>query len=96
MSNVLFHDESGVSSLVSSVTQKINDYQNIVNQLEKLVMNISVSGDWVDQEVKTVFINQCNSYINYYNAFVQSLNNYVNGYLSRKSKEVADIERAYS
>ncbi len=96
MSNVLFHDESGVSSLVSSVTQKINDYQNIVNQLEKLVMNISVSGDWVDQEVKTVFINQCNSYINYYNAFFQSLNNYVNGYLSRKSKEVADIERAYS
>lgn len=96
MSNVLFHDEGGVSSLVSSIMQKINDYKNIVNQLEKLVTNINTSSDWVDQEVKTAFISQCNSYINYYNAFVQSLNNYVNGYLNRKSKEVADIERAYS
>ena len=34
MSNALYHDESGVSLLVSSIMEKINNYQQIVNQLE--------------------------------------------------------------
>lgn len=96
MSNVLYHDVSGVSSLVSSIMEKINNYQQIISQLENLVNTINSSNDWVDREVKTAFINQCNSYITYYNAFVHSLTNYVNGYLGNKSKEVANIERAFS
>lgn len=96
MSNALYHDESGVSSLVSSIMQKIDDYQQIVSQLEQLVNTINSSSDWVDKEVKTAFISQCNSYIMYYKGFVHSLTNYVNGYLGNKSREVANIERAFS
>lgn len=96
MSNVLYHDESGVSSLVSSIMKKIDDYQQIINQLEQLVNNINSSSEWRDIEVKTAFINQCNSYITYYKGFVHSLTNYINGYLGNKSKEVANIERAFS
>ncbi len=96
MSNMIYHDESGVSSLVASIKQKINEYEDIIKQLEKLVERINNSNDWVDKEVKSTFITQCNGYIVRYNAFVHSLNNYVDGYLGNKSREVANIERAYS
>lgn len=96
MVNSLYHDESGVSLVVSNAMNKINEYQEIISQLELLIERINQSDDWKDVDVKTAFISKCNSYINRYNSFVEVLKKYIAGYLSGKSNEIACIERAFS
>lgn len=96
MGDMLYHDENGISSLVQSILSKIDEYKMIVDQLENLVNRVNSSNDWVDAELKTAFISQCQTYITCYRSFISSLSNYVKGYLSGKSSELANIERAYS
>lgn len=96
MSNDLYHDEAGVSSVVTDALTKISNYEAIVEQLQGLVNKINGSNDWLDVAVKTAYINKCNNYISLCNAFIKALRDYVNNYLASKSAEIAGIERAYS
>ena len=89
------HDAEGVSNVVSSLHTLISDYKDRILELMKLVENINGSSSWVDQDVKSSFVNTCNSYINLYKDLVRSMENYVN-YLIRKSESASAIERAYS
>ncbi len=96
MSNNLYHDENGVSSLSGEVANKIREYENIVVRIQQLVNTINSSSDWNDLDVKSAFITKCNEYIANYQGYIAALNNYVNGYLNSKSREIANIERAFS
>lgn len=96
MSDGLYHDEAGVSAVVTDALNKISNYETIIGQLEGLVNRINSSDDWIDVAVKTAYISKCNNYIASCKSFVQALRDYVNNYLASKSNEIAGIERAYS
>jgi hypothetical protein len=89
------HDAEGVSSVVSSLQNLIGDYKDRILELMNLVESINGSSSWIDQDVKSSFVNTCNSYINLYKDLVNSMENYVN-YLIRKSDSASAIESAYS
>ena len=89
------HDADGISSIVSSLKTLIDDYKDRVLELIKLVESINGSQSWVDKQVKTSFIQTCNSYIELYKKLIINIENYIN-YLVRKSESASAIERAYS
>lgn len=96
MSDSLYHDEAGVSNVVTDALNKISNYETVIGQLESLVNRINSSDDWIDVAVKTAYISKCNDYINLCKSFVKALRDYVNNYLASKSTEIAGIERAFS
>lgn len=89
------HDADGISSVVTSLQTLIGDYKDRILELMNLVENISGSSSWIDKDVKSSFVNTCNSYIVLYKDLVTSMENYVN-YLIRKSDSASAIESAYS
>ena len=89
------HDADCISSIVSSLKTLIDDYKDRVLELIKLVESINGSQSWVDKQVKTSFIQTCNSYIELYKKLIINMENYIN-YLVRKSESASAIERAYS
>lgn len=89
------HDAEGISSVVTSLQTLIGDYKDRILELMNLVDNINGSSSWIDKDVKSSFVNTCNSYINLYKDLVTSMENYVN-YLIRKSDSASAIESAYS
>ena len=89
------HDAEGVSSVVSSLQTLIDDYKDRILELINLVDSINSSSSWIDQDVKSSFVNTCISYISLYKDLAGSMENYVN-YLVRKSDSAMAIESAYS
>ena len=89
------HDAEGVSTVVSSLQTLIDDYKDRILELINLVDSINGSSSWVDQDVKSSFVNTCISYISLYKDLAGSMENYVN-YLVRKSDSATAIESAYS
>lgn len=89
------HDAEGISSVISSLKTLIDDYKDRILELINLVDNINGSSSWIDQAVKSSFVNTCLSYISLYKDLVASMENYVN-YLVRKSDGASAIESAYS
>lgn len=89
------HDAEGISNVVTSLQSLIGDYKDRILELMNLVNNINGSSSWIDKDVKSSFVNTCNSYVNLYKDLVASMENYVN-YLIRKSDSASAIESAYS
>ena len=89
------HDVEGVSSVISSLKNLIDEYKDRILELMNLVESINSSTSWIDQDVKGSFVATCVSYINLYRDLVTSMENYVN-YLIRKSDSASAIESAYS
>ena len=89
------HDADGVSTVVSSLQTLIDEYKERILELITLVDNINGSSSWIDQDVKSSFVNTCNSYINLYKDLESSMEKYVN-YLIKKSDSASAIESAYS
>lgn len=89
------HDAEGISNVVTSLQSLIGDYKDRILELMNLVNNINGSSSWIDKDVKSSFVNTCNSYVNLYKDLVTSMENYVN-YLIRKSDSASAIESAYS
>lgn len=89
------HDAEGISNVVTLLQSLIGDYKDRILELMNLVNNINGSSSWIDKDVKSSFVNTCNSYVNLYKDLVASMENYVN-YLIRKSDSASAIESAYS
>ena len=89
------HDADGISSIISSLKTLIDDYKDRILELINLVDRINSSSSWIDNEVKSSFVNTCISYISLYKDLAGMMENYVN-YLTRKSESASAIESAYS
>lgn len=89
------HDAEGISNVVTSLQTLIGDYKDRILELMNLVENINGSSSWIDKDVKSSFVNTCNSYVSLYKELVASMEKYVN-YLIRKSDSASAIESAYS
>lgn len=89
------HDETGISTIVNEVKEEISLYKENIKALENLVTSIEGSSAWVDESVKTSYINTAKSYISSYNSFATGLDNYVEC-LVKKSENLVEHESKFS
>lgn len=89
------HKPNGVSSISSKLNSNINDYKNKVSELIRLIEKINNSSSWKDEQVKTAFINTCNSYITEYKTISSSMEEFVK-YLNGESNKFSSFESAYT
>lgn len=95
MKDLYKHDPDGVMAVVTSLREKTSGYNDIVTKLNNLITSIGDSPAWIDVEVKTSFVNACNSYIKIYNNLIAAMEVYIN-YLEKKSEAGVAIETTYS
>ncbi len=95
MSDSYKHIPEGVSSIISSLKEVIDDYKDKVTELTLLINEIATSPSWKDASVKTSFVATANSYISMYQEVVTSMENYVN-YLTKKSESADALEEAFA
>ena len=88
------YDSEGVETVIESIKDLTNKYKDKIEELNKLVSTINSSSSWKDVEVKTTFINTCNSYIKIYNSLISAMEAFIE-YLKKKSQAAASIEQAY-
>ena len=89
------HRPEGVSSTSALLDSNINDYKDKISELIRLVDKINQSSSWKDEQVKTAFINTCNSYITVYKEISSSMEEFVK-YLNGESNRFASFESAYT
>ncbi len=95
MSDAYYHDADGIATIVNTLKSDIENYKDKIVEISKLINEINSSSAWKDTQVKTSFINTCQSYMTIYKELSTSMENYVNG-LSNKSEGFASIESAFS
>ena len=95
MKDAYMHDHEGVLNFVSNLREKSSNYNDKIVELTNLIEEINQSPAWRDVDVKTSFVNTCNSYIMIYKNLIQALDVYAN-YLSKKSNAGADFESKYA
>ena len=89
------HDDVGIATIISEVKEEIALYKDNIKALETLVSSIEGSSAWVDEEVKTSYINTAKSYITSYNCFATGLENYITC-LGKKSENIIEHETKFS
>ncbi len=87
-------NQEGVLQSINSIKQIIESYANNVSELNRLVRTIESSSGWKDVNVKTSFIETCESYVILYRGLISRMNKYVK-YLSDKAGGAAQIEQAF-
>ena len=95
MKDSYMHDHEGVLTFVANLKKNASYYNDQIVQLTNLVEEIKASSAWKDIEVKTSFINTCESYIMIYKNLIQALDIYAD-YLRKKSENASNIESAYA
>lgn len=89
------HDESGISTIINDVKNEISSYKDNIKALEKLVTSIEGSGSWVDEQVKTSYVNTAKGFLSSYNSFATGLENYIKC-LETKSDNIVEHETKFS
>ena len=74
------HDADGVSIVVSSLQNLLGDYKDRILELKNLIDVINGSESWIDKDVKTSFVNTCNSYLTLYKDLATAMEKYINYY----------------
>lgn len=95
MGNTLYCNSDEIETIISSLKDEVVSYDNSITKLENLVNSISSSSSWKDEDVKTSFINTCNSYIESYKFYKEGINNYISC-LEKKINNIKNIENDYS
>lgn len=88
------YDSEGVNTVIESIKDLTNKYKDKIDELNNLVSTINSSPSWKDVEIKTTFINTCNSYIKIYNSLINTMEAFIE-YLKKKSEIATSIEQAY-
>lgn len=88
------YDSEGVNTVIESIKDLTNKYKDKIDELNNLVSTINSSPSWKDVEIKTTFINTCNSYIKIYNSLINAMEAFID-YLKKKSEIATSIEQAY-
>ena len=90
-----FHDKSGIDAIITDVRTSLDNYSQTVGSLESLINEMNGSSAWVDDQVKTSFVNTANSYISLYRTFYGGLESLINC-LEKKSENISEHETNYS
>jgi uncharacterized protein YukE len=95
MASEFLHDEATISDIISNITTAKGEYEQNVADLKKLVDEISVSSDWIDESVKGAFELTAKSYVSAYSTFVSAIDTYVKS-LQTKSDNIVENEEKFS
>ena len=95
MVNQYMHDYNNVETIITSLKNIKKNYEDKIAEIIKLVIDIESSSSWVDQAIKTSFINCCNQYVTLYERVISGMDVYIT-YLEKKSKAALELETAYS
>lgn len=95
MVNQYMHDYNNVETIITSLKNIKKNYEDKIDEIKKLVIDIEGSSSWVDQTIKTSFINCCNQYVTLYGRVISGMDVYIT-YLEKKSKAALELETAYS
>lgn len=95
MANIFLHDESGIASIITEVRNSIDIYNENIEKLSTLIETMKSSNAWVDEDVKSSFINTAIAYITSYKSFSAGLIGYMNC-LEKKSENIVTNESSFS
>jgi hypothetical protein len=95
MVNKFLHDYDNVDSVIISLKAKKQDYEDKVAEIKTLITNIEGSSAWIDQTLKTSFINCCHQYLTLYDRVLSGLTSYIDR-LEKKSKLFLELETTYA
>ncbi len=95
MANDFLHDESGIEGVLQEMNPAIDMYITRVEELEKLVLGMESSSSWIDDKVKTSFINTAKSYISLYKQYHAALDA-LSVCLKTKSINIVENETNFS
>lgn len=96
MANEIFlHDELEISTLINDVKDEISMYKENIIALERLITTMEGSSDWVDESIKTSYINTAKGFITSYKKFAMGLEKYIEC-LEKKSNNIVEHESRYS
>lgn len=95
MVNQYMHDYDNVESIITSLKLTKKNYEDKITEIKTLITNINASQAWIDQAIKTSFINCCNQYMTLYTKVLSGMDAYINC-LEKKSKAALELETAYT
>lgn len=95
MVNQYMHDYDNVENIITSLKNIRKNYEDKIIEINKLITNINASPSWVDQTLKTSFINCCNQYMTLYTRVLSGMDAYIDC-LEKKSKAALELETAYT
>lgn len=95
MVNKFLHDYDNIANVITSLKSKKQDYEDKVEEIKTLINNIEGSSAWIDQTLKTSFINCCNQYLTLYSRVLSGLTSYIDC-LEKKSELFLDLETTYA
>ena len=90
-----YYNSDGLSSTITSLHSKLDEYSNILEKISTLKDSIANSNEWVQSSVKPEFIAKCEQYILVYGVAIAKLEAYVN-YIEAKNIEMENLESSYS
>lgn len=89
------HIPADITTIVGLLRTKINNYNGKITELTTAINEINSSSAWIDTDVKSAFIQTCNSYITLFNQIKSALDAYVN-YLEGKSSDGENMENSFA
>lgn len=95
MANNFLYDEDGVNSSIRELEDALDSYKQNVNTLKSYISNMSSSGEWQDEAVKTSFIAAAEGYISAYELFQTGIEGYIEC-LSKKSTNLKEHEANFT
>lgn len=95
MVNQYMHDYDNVENIITSLKNTKKDYEDKITEIRTLISNIASSSSWIDESIKSSFVNCCNQYITIYTKVLSGMTGYID-YLEKKSKAALELETAYT
>ena len=72
------YNSEQLTSLIQEFKNSLETYRTSIQAIASLRDEIASSNLWIQDVVKTPFLETCNSYINYYNSTLGKLENHLN------------------
>ncbi len=89
------YDSTALASIISSLEIKLDDYNDIIQNIKKLKNTIESSNEWIQDNVKPPFISKCEEYLTYFDSEITKLEAHIT-YLKKKNSVMESLEEAYS
>lgn len=95
MSDGFRNNDVAVAGVVNSLQSVASNYRSCVLELDNLLSSIYTSAEWIDENVKTSFLNTCSAYLGMFEALADSMDVYIE-YISSASNRASEIESHYA
>lgn len=89
------YDSTALASLISSLENKLDEYNTTIENIKTLKSTIENSNEWVQDLIKSPFISKCDEYLTYFNKATNKLEAHIT-YLKKKNSVMEMLEEAYS